>query len=114
MVELIERKYISTPTDYRPMEFAHKAQYFTLDVISEAGFGAALGFLDNDTDMHQYIHLNDRYFPVLVFIMNFPALVQATRSWPLNAALPKESDTFGFGPMMRYVDPMHLDSGCQF
>jgi len=103
MIDLIERKYISTSTEYRPIEFAHKAQYFTLDVISEAGFGSALGFLENDEDKHNYIHLNDQYFPILVFIMNFPAVIHAMRKWPLSAGLPKESDRYGFGPMMGYV-----------
>lgn len=100
MIDLVERKYVSTPTEYRPMEFAHKAQYFTLDVISEAGFGSAIGFLENDKDMHQYIHINDKFIPVAIATLNFPMLLRALRTWPLNAVLPKESDVNGFGPMM--------------
>ncbi|KAK3351470.1 hypothetical protein B0H65DRAFT_546505 [Neurospora tetraspora] len=35
LINLIERNYISTDTGLRPMEFAYKAQYFTIDVMTE-------------------------------------------------------------------------------
>jgi hypothetical protein len=46
-VSLLERKYLSTATEFRPVEFAHKCQYFALDVIGDISFGGAFGFLEN-------------------------------------------------------------------
>ncbi|KAK0609981.1 cytochrome P450 [Bombardia bombarda] len=61
-VDLIERKYISTPTDYRPIEFLDKVQFFALDTTADIGFGDAIGLLANDKDMHmhKYIEINDQ------------------------------------------------------
>jgi hypothetical protein len=43
LVALIERKYISSGKDYRPMDLGKKGQFFTLDVISDLAFGKAFG-----------------------------------------------------------------------
>jgi hypothetical protein len=51
-IDLIETKYCSTPTDFRPMDLAPKASYFALDVISELGFSEAYGFLKEDKDLY--------------------------------------------------------------
>ncbi|KAK3934715.1 cytochrome P450, partial [Diplogelasinospora grovesii] len=103
LVDLIERKYLSTPTDFRPIEFAHKAQYFALDVISELGFGEAIGFLPNDKDMYRYVEINDTFFPVMAVILNMPWMDKYLKSWPLNMALPKEGDQVGFGRLMGFA-----------
>jgi len=100
LINLIERKYLSTPTQFRPIEFAHKSQYFALDVISELGFGAALGFLSQDKDLYDYLEINDSYFPVLVLLSNMPWLGRLMHRWPLSCMLPKEGDRVGFGRLM--------------
>ncbi len=105
-VSLIERKYISTPADYRPIEFAHKAQYFALDVISALGYGHPIGFLENDTDMHRYIEINDESFKIFALMSNMPWLAAMMQRWPLNMALPKDSDPIGFGRLLRYGGPV--------
>ncbi len=102
-VNLIDQKYLSTSDEYRPVEFSHKSQYFALDVISELGFGEAIGFLSNDKDMYKYVEMNDSFFPVLAVLLNMPWLSRLLQSWPLNKALPKEGDEYGFGGMMGCV-----------
>jgi hypothetical protein len=100
LVELIESRYLSSTTDFRPIEFSHKSQYFALDVISYLGFGEAIGFLENDKDMHSYVAINDGFFPVLAVLLNVPWVDAWLKTWPLNQAMPKESDAVGFGRLM--------------
>ncbi|PHH60027.1 hypothetical protein CDD81_2195 [Ophiocordyceps australis] len=63
LVRLIECKYLSTATEYRPMDLALKCNYFALDVISELGFGAAFGFLAEDRDLYRYNEMTRKFFP---------------------------------------------------
>ena len=104
-VRLIEEKYLSTPTAFRPIEFSHKSQYFALDVISDLGFGEAIGFLENDQDMYRYVETNDTVFPVLAVLLNMPWLNALLKTWPLSLAMPKEGDEVGLGRLMTWVTP---------
>lgn len=101
MIGLLERSYISTPTEYRPVEFAQKAMFFALDVTCELGFGSAPGYLVEDKDLYDYLAINDAFFPVIIVMSNFPWLARLTHRWPLKHSLPKAGDTFGFGALMR-------------
>lgn len=103
LIDLIERSYISTPTDYRPIEFAHKMQYFAIDVISGIGYGAPVGFIANDQDLYHYVEINDSFFPIFALLGNMPWLGLMLQRWPFNAALPKDSDAQGFGRLIKYV-----------
>ncbi|KAF2112117.1 cytochrome P450 [Lophiotrema nucula] len=97
LVALIETKYISTATDYRPMDFAQKAQYLTLDVISDLAFGQAFGYLEKDDDVFDYIKITKSYIPIMLVLANVPSLANLLHSRLLRGALPKESDKLGFG-----------------
>ncbi|KAK1534673.1 cytochrome P450 [Colletotrichum costaricense] len=99
-VNLVETKYISTPKEFRPIEFSHKSQYFALDVVSELSFGEALGFLANDEDLFGYVATNDLIFPYLAVMLNVPWVGIFLQQWPLNKLLPFSSDEFGFGKLM--------------
>ncbi|KAG4429416.1 hypothetical protein IFR05_015102 [Cadophora sp. M221] len=59
-VDLIERKYLSTSKEYRPMDLGQKGQFFTLDVISDLAFGQAFGYLKQDDDVFDYIKITDQ------------------------------------------------------
>ncbi|KAF6810739.1 cytochrome p450 [Colletotrichum plurivorum] len=102
-VDLIERKYVSTPTEFRPMDMAAKSTYFALDVISELGFGHAYGFLKEDRDLYQYVATKDAFFPVMITMGNVPWLAKLMHSWPLNLGLPKSADSAGFGALMGFA-----------
>lgn len=43
-VAFVERKYLSSASEYRPMDFWKVAQYFTLDAIMSVAFGKDYGF----------------------------------------------------------------------
>merc|ERR1712000_84614 len=97
LVRLIETKYTSTTQDYRPVDFARKIQYFTLDVISDLAFGEAFGYMDQDEDVFDFIKITRSFFPVAVLMANIPALVALVHSPLMRGMLPKESDKLGFG-----------------
>ncbi|KAK2777617.1 cytochrome p450 [Colletotrichum kahawae] len=99
-VELVESQYVSTATDYRPIEFSHKSQYFALDVIGQLAFGEALGFLANDEDLWGYVSTNDQVFPALALMLNIPHVGIMMQRWPFSKLLPFSSDEYGFGKLM--------------
>jgi hypothetical protein len=107
-ITLVESKYISSATEYKPMDLASKSQYYPLDVISELGFGEAFGFLREDRDLWAYMETNDGFWPVVITLGNVPALARFMRAWPLTLLMPKSTDTAGFGAVMgfanRFVD----------
>ena len=97
LVDLIERKYLSTAKEYRPMDLAQKGQFFTLDVISELAFGQAFGYLDQDDDVYDYIKITNSFIPVMLVLANVPALARLLQSRWFRGLMPKESDKLGFG-----------------
>ncbi|KAG5803877.1 hypothetical protein H9Q74_011296 [Fusarium xylarioides] len=97
LINLLETKYLSTNKDYRPVDFAQKIQFFTLDVISDLAFGQPFGYIEQDDDVFDFIKITKAYFPVTLFIANIPSLVSLLHSRLFSGALPKESDKLGFG-----------------
>ncbi|KAL1801682.1 hypothetical protein ACET3X_002024 [Alternaria dauci] len=96
-IDLIDRKYVSSGAEYRPMDFALKAQYFTLDVISALAFGKPFGYLTHDEDLHDYIKITTAYIPFMVTLGSVPWLADILHSRLMRGLLPKESDKLGFG-----------------
>lgn len=97
LIRLIETKCLSAPEAYRPVDFARKIQYFTLDVISDLAFGEAFGYMEQDDDVFDFIKITRSFFPVAVLMANMPSLVTVMHSPLLRGMLPKESDKLGFG-----------------
>ena len=96
-VDLIERKYLSTAKEYRPMDLGMKGQFFTLDVISDLAFGKEFGYLERDEDVFDYIKIIEKYIPVMLIMGNVPWLARLTHTRLFRGLLPKESDKLGFG-----------------
>jgi hypothetical protein len=103
LVQLLESKYLSTDTDFKPVDFAPKSQYFTLDVISEVAFGEAFGNLEADDDLSSYIKASEDVIPFLVLLGIFPWLARIIHSWPCKYLLPSEKDKDGMGKIMGSV-----------
>lgn len=97
LVELIESKYLSNQTEYRPMDLGQKGQFFTLDVISDLAFGHAFGYLEADDDVYDYIKITASFIPVMLVLGDIPFLAKLLQSPLLRGLLPKESDKLGFG-----------------
>ncbi|KEZ44049.1 hypothetical protein SAPIO_CDS3787 [Scedosporium apiospermum] len=100
LVDLIERKYLSTDTDYRPLDFGRKAQYFTLDVISNVAFGEPFGFLATDSDVHRYIQTTEENLPAIILVTILPWINWALRLPIVKSVLPSDKDTIGLGKII--------------
>ena len=102
-IDLIERKYTSTDSEFRPVDLGHRLQFFTLDAIGEVSVSEPFGFIANDRDMHRFLEINDSMFPTTLAASNYLPLVKALQSWPLKYLLPREGDAAGFGVLMGWV-----------
>lgn len=93
-------------------DFGLKAQYFTLDVISDLAFGKPFGDLATDSDVYDYIRSTEQSMPNIVVAAVLPSLLHVL-SWPLlRRLLPSEDDANGFGRLIRCVlSASHLGSG---
>ena len=100
-LDLIERKYISTSGECKPMEFGHRAQFFTLDVATSATFGTPFGFLKKDGDVHKYLEITESMVPMFGILGALPQLVYVMHTWPFNHLMPGEGDKVGFGRLMK-------------
>lgn len=104
LVNLIERKYISTGTTLRALDFAQVAQYFTMDVLTDVAFGAPFGYLARDEDVHDYIKTIRSFMPVLELQTNHPVMNSLMSSRLVKALLaPTAQDRTGMGKVMGWV-----------
>ncbi|KAI4866921.1 cytochrome P450 [Hypoxylon rubiginosum] len=54
LVALIKRKYISTASEFCPLDLAPTTMFFAVDTISRIAFGKAFGNLDEDRDIYSF------------------------------------------------------------
>jgi hypothetical protein len=92
---------VSTETQFRPIELASRIQFFTMDMTGEVGCSQPLGFLANDTDMHQIMAISKATIPAIAAIGTYPRLAVLMHKWPLSYLLPREGDKIGFGACAR-------------
>jgi len=86
---------------YRPVDFARIAQYFALDVISDIAFGQPFGFLDTDSDVHDYIKTQEALLPIFEWFATLPSLERLIRiQWISRLLMPKPTDEKGLGRLM--------------
>lgn len=85
------------------VDFGKKAQYFTLDVISDIAFGTPFGFLQTDSDVYKYIETTEKTLPMVMISTVAPFIVKIFASPLMKPALPSEKDIFGFGRVMKYI-----------
>ena len=83
------------------VDFGRKAQYFTLDVISDIAFGKPFGFISTDSDVYKYIETTEKTLPMVMVTTVLPFLVTLFASPLFKPALPSEKDVLGFGRVMR-------------
>ncbi|KAK5653714.1 hypothetical protein OQA88_8745 [Cercophora sp. LCS_1] len=102
-LDLVRRKYVSEPGVFRPMEFAHRAQFYTLDVVTSVTFGTPFGFLKKDGDVEKYLETTEAMTPMFGVLGTLPWLVYVMHAWPLNRFMPGEGDKVGFGRLMKFA-----------
>ncbi|WZH40486.1 uncharacterized protein QYS62_001419 [Fusarium acuminatum] len=102
-IRLIDRKYLSTTSESRPIDFAEKSQFFALDVIGDVSFGEPFGYLSKDEDLYNYNEINASSLPVMNIVSVYPWLGRIVHRWPLSMLLPREEDQVGFGRLMGFA-----------
>ncbi|KAI1167081.1 cytochrome P450 [Nemania serpens] len=103
LVSLIEARYLSTGSEYRPVQFFQKVSFFALDVIGDISFGGAFGYLSQDTDLYKYHQISDESLPLMNIMSTMPWLASILYKWPFSRLLPTEGDRVGFGRLMGLV-----------
>ncbi|RDA94984.1 hypothetical protein CP533_0162 [Ophiocordyceps camponoti-saundersi (nom. inval.)] len=97
LIHLLDSKYVAANL---PFDFGRKAQYFTLDVISDLAFGTPFGDVDSDSDMHRYIATMERNLPNIIVTSSLPWLLTLLGSPLLRWMLPSDKDVIGVGRTM--------------
>ncbi|KAK6223056.1 cytochrome P450 [Colletotrichum tabaci] len=83
-----------------PFDFGLKAQYFTLDAISDIAFGEPFGDLETDSDVHGYIETMDQNMPTIILTSVLPWLLTLLSSPLFRRMMPSEEDSIGVGKIM--------------
>ena len=101
---MIERKYLSTSSAFRSLDLARRAQFFTMDVITDLAFGREFGFLVNDEDVHEYCATVGSMLPAMNAVSVFPRLIRLLRTSVVKKyVLPSENDPTGLGKVIGFV-----------
>jgi hypothetical protein len=97
LLNLIDHKYVSAN---KPFDFGRKAQYFTLDVISDLAFGEPFGDIATNSDVYEYIKTTEENMPTILITTVLPWLVKLLQSPLFKSMLPSEKDALGLGRTM--------------
>ena len=109
MIRLLDRKYISDESQYRPVDLGVLIQYFTLDIITSLSLSHSFGYLETDSDVYGYIKTMEDNFPAMVFMSVVPMLSFLLRQhWFQKLSLPSVKDRVGMGKVKRYVTEIIL------
>ncbi|KAI2467147.1 cytochrome P450 [Annulohypoxylon bovei var. microspora] len=100
LVNLIERKFISTPRDYHPLDLTAISLFFAMDCIGDLSFGRAFGCLDKGQDVHKFMKWNESFFNIAIVISNFHWLTKIFFRYPFNRIYPSTLDSDGVGKYM--------------
>ncbi|KAH0550974.1 hypothetical protein GP486_007661 [Trichoglossum hirsutum] len=101
LVKLIETKYLSAGSHMRAFDLARKAQFLTLDVITDVAFGESFGNINADEDVHGYIDAIERMLLPSLWLQVFPSLVRLLAiPWIGRMVLPSSGDHIGVGKAM--------------
>jgi len=111
LVDLIERKYLSTNSEFKPFDFAQKINYFTLDTIADLAFGNTFGDLATDSDVHQYLKTTAESLPVIIVVTVLPWLSRLFQIRFIQRLLPSEKDKLGLGRLIGYETRAVLSPG---
>ncbi|PKS13167.1 hypothetical protein jhhlp_000511 [Lomentospora prolificans] len=100
LVDLIRSKYLSTESGSKPMDFARKIQYLTLDVISHIGFGEPFGDLRTDSDVDTFVESGE-----IGLIVNAVSIALNLTKFMHNPIVfkligPSEKDKVGLGKLV--------------
>ncbi|KIW94459.1 uncharacterized protein Z519_04435 [Cladophialophora bantiana CBS 173.52] len=76
LIDLVDRKYISTDGTIKPMDLARKVAFFTSDVMSKVAFDAKFHDLRDDKDNFGYIEELEALFPNITWTATVPGFLK--------------------------------------
>ena len=99
---MIRDRYTTREGPVKELDFARFSQYFTLDVLTQIGYGKAFGYVEQEKDIHSYIETVGKILPVMMLFGALPFLVSVTNTWLYQTLLaPSTGDKRGVGKLMR-------------
>lgn len=100
-IDLIERKYVSSGTDLKKMDFGRVAQFLTLDIISGLAFDRPFGDIAHDQDMFEYIKTTEENLPVMILMTILPWVHKLLeKSYLMDFLAPSVKDKVGLGKII--------------
>ncbi|KAK0644133.1 cytochrome P450 [Cercophora newfieldiana] len=101
LINLIDKTYVA---QNKPFDFGRKAQYFTLDVISDVSYSEPFGFLEKDRDQFDYLKVTEEQLSALLTLSVYTKLFKFLSSPLLRFLMPSSKDMVGFGKLMGIAD----------
>lgn len=102
LCDLIDRKYVTTPENVRPMDLAAKIEYMVLDIISKASFDYKFHDIRDDNDNFGYIKEIHKLLPNVTWIAPIPGVAKfLTDIGFLQYAAEKADGQFGVEKVKR-------------
>ncbi|KAL3296465.1 Pisatin demethylase [Colletotrichum asianum] len=104
-INSIDRNWLSAPGQTRLFDIARRVQFFTIDTITHVCFGKPMGFVESDTDMHNFIATIEQQLPIVqhfsVFLYLNTVLRWAAKIPSLRRlVVPSSADKSGIGVVM--------------
>ncbi|KAI2618772.1 cytochrome P450 [Hypoxylon sp. NC1633] len=97
LVDLIERKFISTSKQYRPLDLTAATFFFAMDCVGDLSYGRPFGCLDEGVDVHKFVKWNEDFFNTAIVIANFHWLTKIFFKPPFNRIYPSTLEKDGVG-----------------
>lgn len=93
-------KYVPTGSEFKPLDFGRKAQYFTLDVITTVASSKAVGYLATDSDVFGFIKTVEETFLAAIMVTVLPWINSVLQTKLVKKLLPSEKGPLGFGKLV--------------
>ena len=102
LMNLITRKYLSTTSDFKPMDIARKISFYAMDTICEIAFGKPWGCLTHDEDVDKWFECAEIVLPHAIICQTLPWMSNLI-SIPIvgRMVMPSEKDATGAGRLIR-------------
>lgn len=101
-LNLIRTEYLSSGSNFRPMDLAQKSQFFTLDSIMDLATGTAIGDLKQDADIYSYLKTTADALGPMIMVMSVPEVSNFLQTpWIAKRLYPTAADEIGFGKLIK-------------
>ncbi|KAK8055542.1 Fumagillin dodecapentaenoate synthase [Apiospora rasikravindrae] len=115
LVALIRRRYLNKEVKdsggphepNRLLDFSKIISFFTMDVITRAGFGQEFGYLKADEDLHSFLRSVRDNWAVIAVTLDVPWIRSVLYSnWFLRWFGPRTTDKAGMGKVMAVAEKL--------